>query len=239
MAAIQYTNPVNISQQLLYAVKTGAATSDLKKQLAELTEEALQKKLTDDRFKKSFWLNIYNAFVQMALQQNPGQYANRRAFFSKKFIHVAGQYISPDLVEHGILRHSRNKWSIGYAGKLFPSTFEKKHRVAAIDFRIHFALNCGARSCPPVAFYEPRSIDQQLDMAAAAYLGSEAEYIAAEKKVLLPALMSWFRADFGGKKGIKKILLLYAVIPAGADRGLKFSFKKYDWTLALNSYKEL
>jgi Protein of unknown function, DUF547 len=239
MAAIQNTNPVNISQQLLYAAKTGAATNDFGKQLAELTEQTLLKVLADDSYKKSFWLNIYNAFVQIALLQNPGQYKNRHSFYSKKFIHIAGVHLSPDLVEHGILRRSRNKWSLGYAGKLFPTAFEKKHRVAAIDYRIHFALNCGARSCPPVAFYEPGRIDQQLDMAAAAYLGSEVEYIASENKVLLPALMSWFRADFGGKKGIKKILLLHDLIPPGTDRRLKFSFKKYDWTLALNSYKEM
>jgi Protein of unknown function, DUF547 len=239
MAATIQTGCIKLSQQLLYAVKTGAATNELKNQLAQLTEDTLATELSNDTFKKAFWLNIYNAFVQESLQQNPEQYKNRRTFYRKKFIHIAGHYLSPDLAEHGILRHSRNKWSLGYAGKLFPSTFEKKHRVAAIDYRIHFALNCGAASCPPIAFYEPGRIDQQLDMATAAYLGSEAEYIAAKNKVLLPSLISWFRADFGGKAGIKKILIQHAVIPANAAERLKFSFKKYDWSLAPGSYKEL
>lgn len=239
MAATIQTGCIKLSQQLLYAVKTGVATNELKDQLAQLKEELLATELSADASKKAFWLNIYNAFVQETLLQNPGQYKNRSAFYCKKFICIAGHHLSPDLVEHGILRRSRNKWSLGYAGKLFPSDFEKKHRVATIDCRIHFALNCGAASCPPIAFYEPGSIDRQLDIATAAYLGSEAEYIAAKNKVLLPSLMSWFRADFGGKAGIKKILIQHAVIPANTAERLKFSFKKYDWSLALSSYKEL
>jgi Protein of unknown function, DUF547 len=239
MAAIQQTDCIKLSQQLLYAVKTGANTDQFSSQLAKLTEENLVKQLSDDTFKKTFWLNIYNAFVQEALLQNPGQYKNRRAFYSKKFIHIAGHYVSPDLAEHCILRRSRNKWSLGYAGKLFSTAFEKKHQVTSIDYRIHFALNCGATSCPPIAFYEQPKIDQQLDIATASYLGSVVEYIAGKNKVLLPAFMSWFRADFGGKSGIKKILIQHGIIPANRAENLKFHFKKYDWSLALNSYKEL
>jgi Protein of unknown function, DUF547 len=239
MVATTQTHCIKLSQQLLYAVKTGVDTEQFINQLAQFKEETLVKELSDDTFKKAFWLNIYNAFVQQSLHQNPEQYKNRRAFYSKKFICIAGHHLNPDLAEHGILRRSRNKYGLGYMGNLFPSAFEKKHRVATIDYRIHFALNCGAASCPPIVFYEPDSINRQLDIATASYLGREAEYIAGENKVLLPALMSWFRADFGGKAGIKKILLQHAVIPADAARGLSLSFKKYDWTLALNTYKEL
>jgi hypothetical protein len=239
MAVINQPDCIKLSQQLLYAVKTKATATELKNQLAQLTEETLATELSDDTFKKAFWLNIYNAFVQEALRKNPEQYKNRQAFYSKKFIDIAGQHLSPDMAEHGILRRSRNKYGLGYMGNLFPSAFEKKHRVATIDYRIHFALNCGAASCPPITFYEPVIINRQLDMATAAYLNSEAEYIAEKNKVLLPSVMSWFRADFGGKAGIKKILLQHAVIPAGAARGLNISFKKYDWTLAPGSYKEL
>ena len=37
--------------------------------------------------------------------------------------------------------------------------------VDVIDFRIHFALNCGAKSCPPIAFYSYDKINDQLDLA--------------------------------------------------------------------------
>jgi hypothetical protein len=230
---------INLSQQLLYAVKTGSSTEQLLLQVQQLEEATLLQQLNTDDTKKTFWLNIYNAYVQLALQHNPGLYSNRHTFYGKKFIGIACQSINLDMIEHGILRRSRHKWSLGYFGKPFPSLFEKKLRVNTIDCRIHFALNCGAKSCPPIAFYDPTRIAQQLNLAAASYLGTEAEYIAEENKVLLPALMSWFRADFGGKSGMKKILLQHNIIPPGADRSLRIAFKKYDWSLALTAYKDL
>ena len=30
------------------------------------------------------------------------------------------------------------------------------------DARIHFALNCGANSCPPIRIYEHEKLDQQV-----------------------------------------------------------------------------
>jgi hypothetical protein len=47
--------------------------------------------------------------------------------------------------------------------------------------------------------------------------------------------MSWFRADFGGKKGMMEIVKSIHLVPVGAHPKIKF--KDYDWTLALNNYK--
>ena len=47
--------------------------------------------------------------------------------------------------------------------------------------------------------------------------------------------MSWFRGDFGGKKGMIRILKNYNII--SSDINPKINFKKYDWTLKLNNYK--
>ena len=105
-----------------------------------------------------------------------------------------------DDIEHGILRRSKVKWSFGYFNKLFPSAFEKKHRVDTLDYRIHFSLNCGATSCPPIAFYKPEQLDKQLEVATKVYLSGEAAYNEADNTVALPALMGWFRGVFGGKK---------------------------------------
>jgi Protein of unknown function, DUF547 len=238
MAGNIQQSSITISQQLLYAVKTGSHPAELIKQVQQLDEDTLLKELDTDDAKKAFWLNIYNAFVQQSLQTNPGQYQSRRSFFSKKFIGIAGRHISLDTIEHGILRRSRHKWSLGYLRHPFPPAFEKKHWVSTIDYRIHFALNCGAASCPPIAFYNPGIVNQQLDIATAGYLGTEAAYNAYENKVQLPALFSWFRADFGGTSGIKNILVKHHVIPAAAAKGLRISFKKYNWALALNAWKD-
>jgi Protein of unknown function, DUF547 len=38
-----------------------------------------------------------------------------------------------------------------------------------MDKRIHFALVCGAKSCPPIRVYTPDELDEGLDAAAAAF----------------------------------------------------------------------
>lgn len=222
-----------LSQKLLYAVRTGDSTGPYVQGLAAADAASLAKSLSTDARKKAFWLNLYNAFVQKFLAENPERYKSRRSFFTKKQIVVAGASLSLDDIEHGLLRHSKWKWSLGYLNKPFPSAFEKTFRVDTLDSRIHFALNCGAKSCPPIAFYDPEAINRQLDLAAKAYLAGEAEKKAGA--VYLPAFMSWFRADFGGKRGMRKLLRQYAVI--GPDEEPKLRFKKYDWALFLNHYK--
>ncbi|MGI4751528.1 MAG: DUF547 domain-containing protein [Janthinobacterium lividum] len=191
--------------------------------------------MNNDSKKLAFWLNLYNGFTQVLLKKDPDQYKTRNAFFSSKQIKVAFQQLSLDEIEHGILRHSKIKWSEGYLGKPFPDIFEKDFRVKRLDYRIHFALNCGAKSCPPIAFYDPEQIDKQLAVAVKTYLKEECEFNQAKNSISVPALMSWFRHDFGGKKGIYKILKQNTIIPAKSHPAIKF--KKYNWTLFLNNYK--
>ena len=230
------TGYVKLSQDLLYAVKTGDPVTGYLNQLNGVQEATLGAELNSDDKGKAFWLNIYNAFVRIELHKDPDQYKNRNSFYKKNFISIAGKLISPDLVEHGILRHSKIKWSLGYIGKLFPNEFEKRFRVNKTDKRIHFALNCGAKSCPPIAYYDPEKIDMQLELAARNYLKSETEYNKTSGSIFLPKIMSWFRGDFGGKKNIKKMLKKYQIVDGNKD--VKIRFKKYDWTLFLNNYKQ-
>lgn len=41
--------------------------------------------------------------------------------------------------------------------------------VQPMDKRIHFALVCGAKSCPPIRVYTPDELEEGLDAAAAAF----------------------------------------------------------------------
>ncbi|MEO6404725.1 MAG: DUF547 domain-containing protein [Ferruginibacter sp.] len=227
---------IKVSQSFLYAVRTGDSSDQYIQVLAEADIQKLHGELSADAKKKAFWLNIYNAFIQKLLTENPGKYKNRNSFFSLKQIVIAGKHLSLDNIEHDILRRSKIKWSLGYLNKLFPSDFEKKFRVAKLDNRIHFALNCGAKSCPPIAYYDPEKIDMQLELATRNYLKSETEYDKTSGSIFLPKIMSWFRGDFGGKKGIRKMLKKYHIVERNKD--LKIKFKKYDWTLFLNNYKQ-
>ena len=225
---------IGLSQDFIYKAKTGEAITDLIATLKDTDYQILLSSLNTDNAKKAFWINLYNGQTQTALKSNPDKYKNRNAFFKARRIDVAGNKLSLDDIEHGILRHSKNKWSLGYFNKLFPSNIEKKLRVDNLDYRIHFALNCGAKSCPPIVFYNPEMLDTQLELATKAYLSSEVEYDKTNNIVNLPALMGWFRADFGGKKTMIKILKQHNIIPAIANPKIKF--KKYDWTLSLNNY---
>ncbi|MDQ6608875.1 MAG: DUF547 domain-containing protein [Bacteroidota bacterium] len=229
-------NYIQISQQLLYAVRTGDSSENFILQLSAADKNELKKQLSTDAEKKAFWLNIYNAFIQKLLSEHPEKYKSRNSFFTNKQIEIAGIRLSPDDIEHGMLRRSKAKWSMGYFNKLFPSRFEKDFRVSTLDNRIHFALNCGAKSCPPIAYYSPENIDRELELATKNYLHTESDLDRASGVIYLPKIMSWFRADFGGKKGMKKMLEKYGVTKKGED--ITIRFKKYDWTLFLNNYRQ-
>jgi hypothetical protein len=226
---------IEVSQSLLLAAKTKEPTGSFAAILQKTAPGELQKQLVTDDQKKAFWINIYNAYTQIILSKNPDQYKKRSRFFGSRQIIIAGRRLSLDDIEHGILRHSKIKWSLGYFNKLFPSSFEKENRVEKLDYRIHFSLNCGAKSCPPIAFYKPEQLNKQLDMATRVYLKGEAEYKEAANDVYLPALMSWFRRDFGGKKKMNTLLTDLSIIPAGKNPSVHF--KKYDWNLYLENYK--
>ena len=226
---------IKISQELLYAVRTDESSDSIETTLANAPVNDLLQQLQTEEQKKAFWLNIYNAYTQIGLKKDTSAYQHRNKFFSSKFILIAGQKLSLDLVEHGILRRSKWKYSLGYLNKVIVSGFEKKFRVKNTDYRIHFALNCGARSCPPIAFYIPEQIDKQLDLATKIYMKKETIFNEKNLTVEVPAMLSWFRGDFGGKKGILRLLRQLQIIPDYAKP--EISWKKYDWDLFLKAFE--
>lgn len=227
---------VKLSQEFIYAAKTNEPTGAYIKNLQELNYNELLTGLKTDDDKKAFWINLYNAYTNVSLHANPGQYKSRNKFFKNKNIIVAGKSFSLDKIEHDILRRGKIKWSLGYFSKCFPGKTEKALRVDKLDSRIHFALNCGAKSCPPIAFYNPENLNPQLDVAATAYLTSETSYDAVTNVLQLPAILSWFRRDFGGKKKIVELLKTKQLLASAVTPEIKF--KKYDWTLYLDNYKQ-
>ncbi|NNE78221.1 MAG: DUF547 domain-containing protein, partial [Pricia sp.] len=126
---------------------------------------------------------------------------------------------------------------LGFIRKWFPNKFERKLRVDDRDYRIHFALNCGAKDCPPVAIYEADRLDEQLNMGTKKYLERTSEYRANANEVAVTSLFSWFRGDFGCKSGIKDILKEFEIIPT--TKKIDLEYKNYDWTLDLDNWTEL
>jgi hypothetical protein len=224
---------LSLSQQFLRAVRSGADATEVRDEVAALDGDTLVAALTSDAERTAFWLNVYNATVQCVLREDPDRY-DRRTFFSRELLTVAGESLSLDDVEHGILRRSQWKLGLGYVPNPFPSDFERTHRVGARDWRIHFALNCGAESCPPIAVYTAEGIDDELDLATESYLETEIEYRPEKGVAVVPRLLLWYRGDFGGRAGIYRILREYGPVPAAAKPRVRYA--EYDWTLSLGRF---
>ena len=236
--AQEQTDYIECSRELLFNIKNGEPIETQIDVLSTSSLEELTSQLKSDTQKKAFWINVYNAYVQKILMEQPDLFKpeNRSQFFSEPRIKIAGKLLSFDDIEHGIIRKSRIKWSLGYLKKWFNPNWERKLRVDEVDWRIHFALNCGAISCPPIAIYSADQLDEELNIMATAYLKEHSTYDEATQTVKTTALMSWFRGDFGGKSGAKKILQSYGITPEVAET---IEFKSYDWTLSLGNYRTL
>jgi hypothetical protein len=230
---------VQTSLDFFNAVKTndnhqaGKALSSL----AVANEDSLKNQLDTEQKAKAFWINVYNTLVQYLLKKDPKLFDDRGDFFTTGHITIARTKLSLEDIEHGLIRHSRNKYGLGYLGSIFVSDFEKKFRLETIDYRIHFALNCGAKSCPPIAFYRGDEIDSQLDKATATYLTNVVKYNARENIIQAPAVCSWFKGDFRGEDGIIEMMKKYKVIPP--EKTPEVEYLPYDWTLKLGNYINL
>ena len=222
--------PLKLSVQFLEAVKNDRDPSATITKLANLDAENLAENLATDAEKKTFWINVYNATVQYKLKRNPELFEDRDAFFGEDRMTIAGEKISLDLMEHGILRHSKNKLSKGYLNKIFVSDYEKMMRVEEVDPRIHFVLNCGATSCPPVRILRYATFEQQMERATRQFLQNTTE--VKEDEVHVTRLMSWFSNDFGATIPFLK---KYDALPEDSTID-DVEFKEYDWTMKLDYY---
>ncbi len=230
------TDLLVLSQGLLRAAKLDQPYQAIRESLANASWQDLLVQLDTQDKKLVFWINLYNAFVQIILKEQPELYHQSKQLFTQKLIVIANQKISLDLIEHGILRHSQFKYGFGYVPKLFSSSFEKKLRLKKRDPRVHFALNCGAESCPPILFYRVEALEEQLETATLSYLESETKYVTEKNEVWISKLMLWFRGDFGGKKGILQFLKKYQIIPNSARPRLRY--QKYNRQLSLKKFAE-
>jgi len=228
---------LGLSQQLLLAVKSNTATEPLQRQLAEYETAELGAQLTNDDLRNAFWINVYNAYAVISLVANAhvlqGPLARHR-HFTRKDICIAQTQLSFDDIEHGLLRHSKVKLLKGYVTHPFPNAFEKAHRVETFDNRIHFALNCGGASCPPIRYYEAERLSKQLQLATEAFLETEAHFDAEANTLTVSRLFDWYQGDFGGKAGVVEFCRGYGILPARAQPSIKFS--EYSWQPAVGRF---
>ncbi|MCY7351738.1 MAG: DUF547 domain-containing protein [Cytophagaceae bacterium] len=229
------TNYVQLSRQLLSAVKKETDHQPFLEKLRRTNFDEMARQLNTDQVRKAVWINFYNAFSQILLKQHLNFYRkNRMGFFSKKWIDVGGKRLSLNNIEHGLLRRSQFTYGFGYLANPFPSAWERRFRVQRRDVRVHFALNCGAAACPPILFYRPEVVDQQLETATIAFLESDCRLDSVANVVEVSRIFQWFTGDFGGKTGVFRLLVRYGVLAPGSAP--KLVFRPYDWSLSLGKF---
>jgi hypothetical protein len=107
------------------------------------------------------------------------------------------------------------------------------------DPRIHFALICAARGCPPLRdeVYVAERLEEQLNDQARQFLATPVKnrVDAGARTVYLSPIFKWYGADFEKKHGS----VLAAMQPywpkesasALAQGGFKIRYSDYDWSL--------
>ena len=126
--------------------------------------------------------------------------------------------------------------------KLFGETINLntlEHKVLRVDYaepRIHFALVCAAKGCPPLrgeAYVGPRLEEQLVDQAKQFLAEATKNRIAAtERTVYLSPIFKSYGGDFEKKSGsVLAVLKPYWPENAIATDGFKIRYTDYDWSL--------
>ena len=160
----------------------------------------------DESERTAFWINVYNTLVihGVVAVGAPEDGAERARFFSGEsgvVYRVAGACFSLDDIEHGILRANAPPHGRRRAEPCFASGDARQlYSLRTCDARVHFALNCGARSCPPIRIYSAAHLDDELGLAARAFVESEVDVPSAAdrpSRVRASRLLEWYASDFG------------------------------------------
>lgn len=169
----------------------------------------------------AFYINAYNAFtVKLILTRYPGINSIKEigSFFSnawsRKFIPLNRFKVSLDHIEHDILR-PRFK-----------------------DPRVHFAINCAARSCPPLSHipYEGDTLETRLDEQTRRFINDPKNTFLKGDTLFVSRIFKWFEDDFSGNplgfiRQYADDALKQALDQASARGGIRLEYLHYDWTL--------
>ena len=159
----------------------------------------------------AFYVNAYNAWIlHEALEKYPTNSVKDAlfTFFTSKRIKVAGQQTSFKALEDGTIRAKFG------------------------EPRIHFALNCASRSCPPLnqEAFQASKLEAQFEKLAKGYVNADkgVRLSADGKTAELSQIFDWYKADFKNGGPLEFINKRRSTpIPKDA----KISYQKYDWSL--------
>ena len=180
--------------------------------------------------KIAFLINAYNSFtLESIIDQTPIKKSIRDipGVWKRRKFKVAGQLKTLDNIEHDILRKQFN------------------------EPRIHMALVCAAKSCPPLRkeAYTGKKLNTQLDDQTRRFLASPHGFKIdrSAKRVYLSSIFKWFGEDwlktysvdgkFAGNAKQRAVLNFVSKYLNQSDRDFlikgdyKISYLRYDWSL--------
>lgn len=171
----------------------------------------------NDQF--AYYINAYNAWtIKLILSGYPGIESIKdlgslfRSPWKKEIVRLKDKTVTLDVVEHDILR-PRFK-----------------------DPRVHFAINCAAKGCPPLLSepYRGEVLDQQLDAVTRAFLNNPEMNRLKGDTLYVTKIFKWFAEDFNND--IIGFFFKHAAGPlaraleARKDR-IDIEYLDYDWSL--------
>lgn len=187
-------------------------------QLDELIDQIATHNLTDSSqdYKTAFYINAYNLIVIKQIRDNYPikEPLDVLGFFKANKFMVAGERITLDQIE-----------------------FDKLMEPTK-DARIHFALGCGARSCPFLYdnAFTPAHVQEQLKFRAELIV-DRPNYVLVDKEkklVTLNKIFDWYGDQFIFNAGsLIKFVNKYRFYPVPEDYSVEF--QEYDWSL--NDFK--
>jgi hypothetical protein len=216
---------VYFSQDFYLAIRYNDPIDAYLDTIAKLNLDKLSGDLITQDIKLAFWINVYNSMVQSKIIFDENSFNNQNSFFKEKDIDFGGCKISLDEIEHGIIRAK------SYTGNAFVNRF----KLNQLDYRIHFTMNCGASSCPAIAYYKPETIQEDLSLAENVFVKSNSRYDSLSNTLYTSELFNWFKEDFKGESGIIDLMRINNVVPF--DITPSIIYESYNWDLKSKNYK--
>jgi len=230
--------PVALSREMLTEAKAAAEPGECARldALAAQLHDVAPERIDGDASRIAFWVNVYNALMLHCLCLRPlrGSLLRHLRLFDRVAYRVGAHDYPLNVIENGILRANRRA-PFRLRPPFRPSDPRRVGAPSRLDPRIHFALNCGARSCPPIRDYDPANLDEQLELATRAYLAQETTLDPERGRVRLPRLMRIYSADFGRREAQLRFAAarLTELTEYLADRDRpRVRYGRFDWRVA-------
>lgn len=228
--------------------------------------QSVEMSTMDSSTRTAFVINVYNLMIKYAQIKLgiPNATRQRLAYFDDICINIGGLLYSFNHLESGILRGNRHAPYHFY--KPFRedgSDAREKLALEKVDPRIHFALNCGAASCPPVKEFTAKGLEEELRVVAVAFCeqdenvsipSSRKEGGTKKLRVGLSQIFKWYHGDFcssnksdllhtllGYLRGEKKELLAQNLENEGRGwlSSVSISYLPYEWKSPTVSHEKI